>query len=209
MNWDVYWGKKQNKVYAYLASIYRAVFIRPMLNHFINKHFNVQDKLLHAGCGSGQVDQDIRSRFFIAPLDMSEAALLLYKDNNRLSDPVLGDIRKIPFKKDRFDGVYNLGVMEHMSEKDILHTLSEFHRVLKPNGKVVIFMPTKKSSTVFVLKIVQKVLKVKLHPPEPSLLKSKEWINRMLQYTGFKLIDYYFGPRDLWCQAVVVAEKFK
>ena len=44
-----------------------------------------------------------------------------------------------------------------------------------------------------------------LHPPEVSLLRSKEWIERLLGEAGFALESYQFNWRDLWVQAVVTA----
>jgi len=51
----------------------------------------------------------------------------------------LADIRNLPFEDNFFDGVYNLGVMEHYSEKEIEEILAEMKRVLKDEGKMIIF----------------------------------------------------------------------
>ena len=44
-------------------------------------------------------------------------------------------------KQKNFDGIYNLGVMEHFLEDDILKILNEFNKVLKINGKIILFWP--------------------------------------------------------------------
>jgi hypothetical protein len=48
---------------------------------------------------------------------------------------------------------------------------------------------------------------VRLHPPEISLLESRDQAREVVQQAGFNLIEYYFGMRDLLVQAVVVGCK--
>jgi len=52
-----------------------------------------------------------------------------------------GDIKKLPFKKNSFDGVFLSHVIEHLPIADVSKGLSEIHRVLKPKGKLVIATP--------------------------------------------------------------------
>jgi hypothetical protein len=46
-----------------------------------------------------------------------------------------------------------------------------------------------------------------LHPPEISLLASRKWVEPLLESSGFNVIDYSFGARDFFVQAIVTAEK--
>ena len=83
--WDDYWKAKQRTstfAYEVAAAIYRNLTLKGRLNHFMRKHFPARSKLLHAGCGGGQVDQDIQQEMFITPLDISVPALQLYQRNN-------------------------------------------------------------------------------------------------------------------------------
>jgi hypothetical protein len=48
---------------------------------------------------------------------------------------------------------------------------------------------------------------VRLHPPEISLLQSREQAREVVERAGFNLVEYYFGIRDLLVQAVVVGCK--
>jgi hypothetical protein len=48
---------------------------------------------------------------------------------------------------------------------------------------------------------------VRLHPPEVSLVHSKDEARALLEQSGFDLLSYSFGPRDIYVQAVVVAER--
>src|SRR4051812_13639379 len=115
--WDQYWDSKKASgglLYDFVAEIYRKVLIRPCLNHFIRKSFSPGAQVLHAGCGSGQVDKDIRTYVKITALDISKNALHIYQRENGNHCRILhGSIFALPFESESLDGIYNLGVMEH------------------------------------------------------------------------------------------------
>ncbi len=218
-NWAPYWERKEEAAgffYEMVATIYRRCVIRPNLERFLIKHFPPGSKLLHAGCGSGQVDVGLHQRYSIKAVDISYPALDLYSRNNpdvwRIEQD---DILKLHQKDGEFDGVYNLGVMEHFEHPQIITILKEFRRVLKGGGKIVIFWPNRRASSVFVLRalhwVFNKVLKknIKLHPDEISLLKSQAEAVHLLKEAGFQLIDYSFSIRDFYVQSVVVGQNMK
>jgi ubiquinone/menaquinone biosynthesis C-methylase UbiE len=111
--WDKYWTKKANKsqlVYKLIANFYRRYIIKRALNHFIESEFKKGSKLLHTGCGTGQVDKDILLNYKITALDISGEALKLYKFYNGDKAKLLQtSIFDIPVKRSTFDGVYNMG----------------------------------------------------------------------------------------------------
>lgn len=216
-DWDVYWADKDrssNAVYDFLAGIYRRLIVKNILNHFIRKHFQKGQKVLHAGCGSGQVDTDIREVIDITALDISAHALKIYrKVNGSECKVVQGNIFALPFESNSFDGLYNLGVVEHFTPDEIRQILIECKRVLKPGGKIVVLWPPTFGFTVFVLDsahfILNKIfrMKVKLHPDEITRARSREHAVETFEKAGFEIIEYYFGPRDIFTQVVVVARK--
>lgn len=216
-DWDRYWNSQKDAgglVYDLIAAAYRRYIIRPILNHFMVKHFVQNAQVLHAGCGSGQVDIDVAKRLDVSALDISASALSIYrKFNPRVSRLIHGSIFDIPLPPESLDGVYNLGVMEHFSESEIRDILNEFHRVVRPGGKIVLFWPPSFGLTVRVLAVVHwfanKVLhkNVKLHPDEITHVRSKKQVRDYLESAGFGLVDFYFGGRDLFTQAVVVGQK--
>jgi SAM-dependent methyltransferase len=168
--------------------------------------------LLHAGCGGGMVDDDIVKFARITAVDFSSAAIASY--SGRHGENVLCvvvDICQMAIKDSSFDGIYNLGVMEHFHREGHIKILGEFRRVLKPNGKILLIWPPRFGLSVIFLKLVHwlanDVLKreIHLHPPEPSLLKSRKWLERLMEENGFEVISYYFGPRDLFTQCAIVA----
>lgn len=214
--WDEYWAKvpnMHNRVYDRIAVFYRKYIIKPYLRRFFYRNFHGSTTILHAGCGGGQVEEGIVDSAGIIGMDISVNALSLYKKNNPGSSLILGDIMSTGFKSESFDGIYNLGVMEHFSEDEINHILREFHRVLKKKGAIILFWPPRYGATVIVLKGVHffynSVLgkKVRFHPPEPSLIKSMSHVETLVTGTGFRLRSYDFGIGDLFTYAVVVLEK--
>ncbi len=214
-DWNEYWNKQNEKnssLYGFIAQFYRKLLIKRSLNYFIIKNFKKNSKLLHAGCGSGQVDKDISKIMNLTALDFSYSALKIYLKENK-NKLVLGDIFSLPLKNNSYDGVYNLGVLEHFQEKEIHDLLKEINRVLKKNGKVVIFWPPVFGLSVIVLRVLQFFLKqilkreIKLHPDEVSLLKSRTHAEKIFKKAGFNMDKFYFGFKDFFTQAVIVGTK--
>ncbi len=50
------------------------------------------------------------------------------------------DARHMPFRSDSFDAVYCCYLLELLSGEDIVSTLHEFRRVLRPNGKLTLVL---------------------------------------------------------------------
>ncbi|HPO07618.1 MAG TPA: methyltransferase domain-containing protein [bacterium] len=214
-NWDAYWDghtESSVSVYTIIAGFYRRLVIKRNLHRFIRDTFPSGSRLLHAGCGSGQVDGNLHRDMRITAVDISPKALDLYSRNNpdasRIQHASLFDL---PFPDSTFDGIYNLGVMEHFTSNEVSRIFQECHRVLKPSGKILLFWPHRRASSVLVLKFVHfflhKILNrnTKLHPDEISLLSSRAEADRILQEAGLVLFDYHFGIRDLFVQAVLIA----
>jgi len=61
-------------------------------------------------------------------------------DNNFACKPeVCGDVQDLPFKNESFDEIYSSHCLEHIP--DIVKTMNECWRVLKPNGRFNIRVP--------------------------------------------------------------------
>ena len=216
-NWDVYWnesGETGNAIYEVIAGLYRRIIIKRNLEKAIRREFESDSLLLHAGCGSGQVDTDIQKKMKITALDISKGALRLYSRNNKHAAALVhGSIFNLPFADGTFDGIYNLGVMEHFNEHEINQILNEFYRVLKPNGKLILFWPHARATSVLILNLCHKFMrsalgsKSILHPPEISLIKSRKDASKIMAANSFRINSYNFGVSDFWIQAVIVGIK--
>jgi len=216
--WDAYWlakNKPASLVYDLIAVFYRKFIIKRIVNHFVPKYFPAGGQVLHAGCGSGQVDTDIAKKVSLCALDISPQALGIYrKSQPQVARLIHASIFDIPVPDQTYDGVYNLGVMEHFTEDEIRKILREFHRVLKPGGRITLFWPPAYGLTVRFLAVVHWILhrvgnnkSLKLHPDEITHVRSRRQIQEYLCSSGFRLIRFYFGVRDLFTYTVIVGEK--
>ena len=216
--WDDYWENHKSSggmLYDAIAAFYRKFIIRPSLNYFVTSTFKKDAKILHAGCGSGQVDEDIRKEVSITGLDISVNALNFYlKTNGKYCKVLHGSIFAIPLPAGSVEGIYNLGVMEHFTENEIKEILAEFHRVLKTNGRMVIFWPPEFGASVIFLKGVKWILEnifrkknVKLHPDEITRVQSRSHVTGIFDQAGFKVLRYYFGLKDFFTYSVIVVER--
>ena len=90
---------------------------------------------LDAGCGS---DAPLTRKFSqLIPtigIDLCEG---LPKDLR----VVTGDLANLPFQDESFSLIFSRSVFEHLTHPD--QVLSEFHRVLRPNGRCVILTPNR------------------------------------------------------------------
>lgn len=101
--------------------------------------------ILDAGCGEGNVATYLaeKYKYSIYGIDLLDFAIKksISKSKelnlqNRLKFQV-GDYTSLPFKDKTFDGVYTMETLVHVP--DYKKALKEFYRVLKPNGRLVLF----------------------------------------------------------------------
>ena len=68
-----------HRAYGGIAALYRKFLIKRNLNRLIAANFPPGSRLLHAGCGSGQVDTDVTEEYAVTALDLSAPALKIYQ----------------------------------------------------------------------------------------------------------------------------------
>jgi len=104
-------------------------------------------KVLEFGCGSG-IDalEFAQNGAEVTAVDITENAIALTEALSREAGiPIevvqISDV--LPFPDDSFDLVYSFGVLHHIP--NVNDTLTEIHRVLKPNGSIIAMMYNKDS----------------------------------------------------------------
>jgi len=96
-------------------------------------------RILSAGCGSGRDAAYFADNSFQSVgLDVSINLLKIGRNQHPNTPFILGDMRSTPFSDQSFDGVWAHESLHHLERADIVPSLGEFHRVLKPGGALFI-----------------------------------------------------------------------
>jgi SAM-dependent methyltransferase len=97
-----------------------------------------QPEILDVGCGTG-ANLEMLSRFGNAQgIDVSHEALSFCRERG-LKNVTWGEAERIPFEDKTFDLVTAFDVVEHLD--DDVGGLKEIHRVLRPGGRALLFVP--------------------------------------------------------------------
>jgi dolichol-phosphate mannosyltransferase len=197
--------------YAILASIYRRLFIVRRLDRLLRKYFKPGDRLYHLGCGGGEVDARAARNFKIVGVDISPEARRMYSQNYPDTE-----VRGCDISCERLSpplaGIYSLGMVEHYSHEDIVRVLRNMEKSVQPDGKALIFWPHRNAPSVYFLRWVSCLrgwlgIHEALHRPEPSLLRSRREAEELIKLAGWEVVEYDFGPGDLWIQAAIVLRR--
>jgi SAM-dependent methyltransferase len=94
--------------------------------------------ILDVGCGTGANLELLTEFGDVEGVDISPDALAFCRERG-FSNVRHGAAEKLPFADGSFDVVTALDVIEHLD--DDLGSLKEIHRVLRPGGRVLLFVP--------------------------------------------------------------------
>lgn len=139
--------------------------------------------MLDVGCGNGMYSKLFPNAKYWG-IDIADDIIEHAKSQGL--HVVKGDIEKrLPFKDNSFDAVLSMDVMEHTY--DTLHHLQEIHRVLKPNGFIILVTPNIAS-----LSARLRVLKGE-RPAEVDAMRSKWEDQDHISAFGIKDIKQLFN----------------
>jgi SAM-dependent methyltransferase len=102
------------------------------------------EAVLDLGCGAGKLalfaaaDGVRAAGIDVAPFFLPRAA--------REVDLVLGDLRRLPFRKAAFPGAFSLDVLEHLDEDGVREVLVEARRTLPLSGRLFVYTHAMESS---------------------------------------------------------------
>lgn len=159
-----------------------------------------KDKVvLEAGCGKGRHTY-IVSTFGakeIYAVDLSNAVFVARKNVNKENCLFLkSDIRKLPFEENLFDVIICIGVLHHIENMD--EALFELWRVLKPEGKLLLWVYAKEGNW-WILKFVNPIRKKITSKINPKNLRK---ISFPISLFLFLLLKLFYGPLSSWGKGI-------
>ena len=96
----------------------------------------VADPVVEIGCGPGQIGSFVKRRGrHVVGLDLSSEMAALARV--RLEAALVGDMRSLPIQTAKLGGLVAFYSLIHIPREQIGAVLAEFHRVLRPGGRVL------------------------------------------------------------------------
>lgn len=120
--------KELNPFWPYLPVYLEKIsIVRKLLDQVGSSH-----RILDAGSGEGILVSEYHQRGFnIIGMDLNYGSERVFK----------GNILNAPFANGVFDIILNLDVLEHMSFTEQERAISEFSRILRPGGYLIVSIP--------------------------------------------------------------------
>jgi len=101
-----------------------------------------QAKVVDLGCGAGIFTNLLRSLGLdVSGIDISERLVEVARKKYPQIKFTVGDVEKLPFPDESFDGVFLSGILHHLPDTTLCAT--EVLRILKPGGVFVAFDPNR------------------------------------------------------------------
>jgi SAM-dependent methyltransferase len=95
-------------------------------------------QVLDVGCGTGLMMQELALLGDVRGVDLSDQAVD-YCRQRGIMGAQLGDVCRLEFPDESFDVVCAVDILEHI--EDDHRALTEWKRVLKPDGRIFVFVP--------------------------------------------------------------------
>jgi ubiquinone/menaquinone biosynthesis C-methylase UbiE len=108
--------------------------------------FDYRPKVLDIGCGDGERTLSNLTEGSVG-IDISNSGLEIAQDSVS-KELVQADMSSLPFKDDSFDAITAYFAVFHISRDSHKNLYSEFRRVLNPNGKMLMTLPSGRYETV-------------------------------------------------------------
>ncbi len=170
------------------SNIYRNYFSV----HFIIKNLNPRynQTILDFGCGVGRISKllSLKSKKIVG-VDSNSKMIETAKKNETVKniDYYLLSELVIPFKENQFDTCFSSWVFQHISDDETFIWLNELKRILKENGKILLFEQVKMQTT---------------STSGKHLFRSTEHYKNLFNRAGLKLISSFpvmrVPSRGMW-----------
>ncbi len=135
-------SKDYNDYYKKIGNEYNNIRLdakndRENVIEIIRKYANPKHtKILDIGCGTGKYGEMMQEDGYkVVGIDKSETQINQAK---QLIEAYEGNATKLPFEDESFDVCTMIIMIQQLSKEDRIKAFEEVHRVLKPNGMLII-----------------------------------------------------------------------
>ncbi len=128
----------------------------------------------------------------VVGIDLSARAVEVASKRYPEWDVKVGDVRGLPFGAASFDGIVSLSTLDHFTrESDIASALAEFHRVLRPDGTLLLTMDNLDNPVVRMRNGLPFPLvhRLGLVPYFVGVTFGREALNRRIEDAGFTIAE--------------------
>ncbi|MEM4152959.1 MAG: class I SAM-dependent methyltransferase [Candidatus Pacearchaeota archaeon] len=180
------WNKKWNAERRQYEKIWFSSYSFKRIREEIVKRIKGKNlKICEFGAGGGLWLKWFKDHYKSKVFGIDNSKIGLNITKKRIPEAVLrlGDVRKTLFKKEVFDLVYCLGLIEHFDNRNIQIIINEMYKTLKKGGNIIITTPNRSKHSL--LKFYEKIFGA--CKSERSLEISQ--IKRFLERANFKKIE--------------------
>lgn len=208
--------KQWNKVYREKIDKYK--YYNVVLPHediskverFFRK--NKVSRVLDLGCGVGRnMIPLIEKGYSLSGIDIAEDGVrkleTILEEKKLKADLYIGNIlKKLPFDNNYFDAIISVQVLQHGTEGQILNTISEIKRIIRPKGFIFITLCGRISNGHIRHCLVKtaKIIAPRTYQPTKGdetglthFIYNKALIKK--HYRDFKILDLWKDKRDYYC----------
>jgi SAM-dependent methyltransferase len=145
---------------------------------------NSNPRILDVGCGTGANLKMLANYGRAEGVDISPQAVEFCRQRG-LDSVKLGAIEQLPHQNDSFELVTALDVIEHLD--DDVAGLQEIRRVLRPDGRVLVFVP----AFMFLWGVQDDVSNHRRRYTLPSLLKAVNEAGFAIEWASYANISFF------------------
>lgn len=152
-------------------------------------------RLLDIPCGTGSL-RDICNPSNYVGADLNPERIYSFREKIAGETLLVADSSKTPFVSKSFDRILVSGLFHHLDDAMSIETLNEFHRILCPEGKIVVFEAIWPKSHFNILGQFARKMddgKFVRHPEEYSSLFGQYFRVTDVNYPSKLGLDYYLG----------------
>jgi SAM-dependent methyltransferase len=156
------------------------------------------EALLDLGCGAGKLAAyATRDRVTVTGVDLAPFFLAGAAEK---VDLVVGDLRRLPFRRGVFSAGYTLDVLEHVDEAGVVEILREARRALGPEGRLFVYTHAMESSRIAgfqraVNRLARRLGDAGLIDHEKEALRKSDHVNAIQSHEHFDALASRAGFR--------------